>query len=182
MAKVANFRSLIGALVSFVIFLVAVCSLYYMDKGAFVTAEFAVQYAILGAVGAVPIVFRRYFFGFFFLFGALVGYITRNFLSGLQGSFAPTAGVIVNAFIILICAAVGAGIEVIRVRRNIRKARERRQKEQEEEELCRQRDMQERQRRMQAERAAAAAAAKKTEQEAAAEAAVRQSPGSSDPG
>lgn len=145
MNKITNFKALIAALVLYAIFLVLVFGLYYIDKGVFVTAEFAARYAVLGAVGAVPILFRRYFFGILFFCGGLLGYIVEGFFSNLQGSFAPTAGWIANWAVVIIFALIGLAIEVARIRRGVKKWKQEKQEKKEERERQKQKEKEEKQ-------------------------------------
>lgn len=132
MNKITNFKALITAMILYAVFLVLICGLYYIDKGVFVSAEFAMRYAVIGAVGAVPILFRRYFFGILFLCGGLLGYIIEGFFSSLEGSFAPTAGLIANLSVLVIFTIVGLAIEVWRIRRGLKKWKQEKQEKKEE--------------------------------------------------
>ncbi|SMC42001.1 hypothetical protein [Papillibacter cinnamivorans] len=143
MNKITNFKALITALILYAVFLVLVFGLYYIDKGVFVSAEFAARYAVLGAVGAVPILFRRYFFGILFFCGGLLGYVVEGFFSGLQGSFAPTAGWIANWAVIVIFALIGIAIEVTRIRRGVKKWKQEKQEKKEERERQKQQEKEE---------------------------------------
>ncbi len=91
----------------FAIFMALACIAYYMTAGVFVDANLAVLYAVLGALGALAMMFRRYLFAVLFYVGCALGWVTGHYVSTLKGEFAPTAGVIAPFFIIGAFSLVG---------------------------------------------------------------------------
>ena len=100
--------TLLTGVAAFIVFLVAACAAYYMTAGVFVTAQIAAVYAVLGALGALALLFRRKLFALFFYVGCVLGWLSGNFVGGLEGDFAPTAGLICTFGLILLFAACGA--------------------------------------------------------------------------
>jgi len=134
MNKVFRLSSLIFGIVFFAVFMTAACVAYYMTAGVFVTANLAALYAVLGALGALAIMFRRYLFASFFYTGCALGWATGHYVSTLKGDFAPTAGVIATFFLIGAFSLVGLILEWGLFRRRSRKKAEQRQAEREAEE------------------------------------------------
>lgn len=132
--KKKSFRSatLLTGVVAFLVFLVAACAAYYMTAGVFVTAQIAAVYAVLGALGALALLFRRKLFALFFYVGCVLGWLSGNFVSGLEGDFAPTAGLICTFGLILLFAVLGSVLEWKAFRRRRRKEQARLERQQKE--------------------------------------------------
>lgn len=129
MNKVFRLSSLIMGILFFAIFMALACIAYYMTAGVFVDANLAVLYAVLGALGALAMMFRRYLFAVLFYVGCALGWVTGHYVSTLKGEFAPTAGVIATFFIIGAFSLVGLISEFGLFRRRRRKKAERQEAE-----------------------------------------------------
>lgn len=129
MSKVFRLSSLITGIVVFAIFMAAACIAYYMTAGVFVDANLAILYAVLGALGALAMMFRRYLFSILFYIGCALGWMTGHYVSTLKGEFAPTAGVITTFFLIGAFSLVGLIAEFGLFRRRRRKKAERQEAE-----------------------------------------------------
>ena len=163
MKKIASGRTLILGVICFLVFLVAACGLYYVQNKVFPSGRLVTVYAVLGALGALALVFRRYAFAVLFWGGTVLGYAAGSYVGGLEGDFAPTAGLIVLVGCIVLFAVIGAAVEARRIGHGLRKAKQRAEQE-------RAADA-ERQRRLMAEqeeKARAAAAARSVSPETAA--------------
>lgn len=134
MKKYLNGPSLICALVAFTLFMVASCTAYYWTAGVFVTAQIAILYVVLGALGALALLLRRVWFSFFFYIGCLLGWASGRFVGGLEGEFAPTAGLICTFFLIAVCAAIGVALEWKRFQFRRRKDKAHREQQRQEDE------------------------------------------------
>lgn len=148
--KYFNGPSLLCALLVFVLFVVAACSAHYWTAGVFVSAQAALLYVALAAVGALALLIRRVWFALFFYAGCVLGWASGRFVGSLEGEFAPTAGLICTFFLMAVFAAIGIALEWKRFRYRRRKERARREQQQRE-------DL-ERERRVMAGQAAKAAA------------------------
>ena len=126
--------TLLTGVAAFIVFLVAACAAYYMTAGVFVTAQIAAVYAVLGALGALALLFRRKLFALFFYVGCVLGWLSGNFVGGLEGDFAPTAGLICTFFLMAVFAFIGAWLEWKRFRHRRRKEKDRRERQQQEDE------------------------------------------------
>lgn len=109
--KLINGPLLLSGLIAFVLFMVAGCAAYYLTAKVFISAELAVLYALLGLLGALALVLRRRIFAVLFYVGCALGWLTGHFVSSLEGSFAPTAGVICTFFLIAAFAVIGGALE-----------------------------------------------------------------------
>jgi hypothetical protein len=130
MKKIIRVSSLLIGLVCFVAFMVLSCGAHYVTTGLFPDAEPVAVYAILAAIGGLSVIFRRYRFAILFYFGAVLGWLTGRFISGLEGSFAPTAALIATWFLIGVFALLGLLAEISHLKRAHRKKLARREKEQ----------------------------------------------------
>ena len=74
--------TLLTGVAAFIVFLVAACAAYYTTAGVFVTAQIAAVYAVLGALGALALLFRRKLFALFFYVGCVLGWLSGNFVGG----------------------------------------------------------------------------------------------------
>lgn len=133
MKKYLNGPSILVGLVCFAVFMVAASAFYYLTAGVFVSAELATLYAVLAALGALAVVFHRFLFSIFFYIGCLLGWLSGQYVGGLEGSFAPTAGIITAFFLIAVFALIGTYLEYRHIRRGIQRARARRERKQQEE-------------------------------------------------
>lgn len=134
MNKVFRLSSLIFGIIFFAVFMTAACVAYYLTAGVFVNANLAALYAVLGALGAFAIMFRRYLFAGFFYTGCALGWLTGHYVSTLKGEFAPTAGVIATFFLIGAFSLVGLILEWGLFKRRRRKKAEQREAERQAEE------------------------------------------------
>lgn len=130
MKKVFRVSSLLLGLLCFVCFMVVSCGAHYMTTGLFPDAEPVTAYAVLGAVGGVTVILRRYRFAVLFYFGTVLGWMTGQFIGGLEGDFAPTAALIATWFLIGVFALLGLLAEVWHLKRVHRKKLARREAEQ----------------------------------------------------
>ncbi len=149
--------------ICFLVFLIAACGLYYVQNQVFPSGRLVTVYAVLGALGALALIFRRYAFACLFWGGTVLGYVSGSYVGGLEGDFAPTAGLIVLVGCIVLFTLIGVVVEAKRVARGRRKAKERQEQERAAET--------ERQRKLMAEqeeKARAAAAARRVSPETAA--------------
>jgi hypothetical protein len=165
MKKIASGKTLILGIFCFIVFLIAACGLYYAQNRIFPSGSLVAVYAALGALGALALVFRRYAFAVLFWGGTVLGYASGSYVGGLEGDFAPTAGLIVLVGCIVLFAVLGAVVEAKRIGRGRRKA-----KEQQEKELAAEDERQRRLMAEQEEKARAAAAARGAPPEAPPEA------------
>lgn len=124
--------TLLTGVAAFIVFLVAACAAYYMTAGVFVTAQIAAVYAVLGALGALALLFRRKLFALFFYVGCVLGWLSGHFVGGLEGDFAPTAGLICTFGLILLFAVLGSVLEWKAFRRRRRKEQARLERQQKE--------------------------------------------------
>ena len=124
--------TLLTGVAAFIVFLVAACAAYYTTAGVFVTAQIAAVYAVLGALGALALLFRRKLFALFFYVGCVLGWLSGNFVGGLEGDFAPTAGLICTFGLILLFAVLGGVLEWKAFRRRRRKEQARLERQQKE--------------------------------------------------
>ncbi len=124
--------TLLVGVVAFVLFLVAACAAYYVTTGVFVSAQIAGIYAVLGALGALALLFRMKLFPFFFYVGCVLGWLSGRFVGGLDGDFAPTAGLICTFGLILLFSLLGTLLEWKAFQRRRRKERERLERQQKE--------------------------------------------------
>lgn len=130
--KPVSTATLLVGVVAFLIFLVAACAAYYVTTGVFVSAQIAGIYAILGALGALALLFRMKLFPLFFYVGCVLGWLSGRFVGGLDGDFAPTAGLICTFGLILFFSLVGTLLEWKAFQRRRRKDRERLERQQKE--------------------------------------------------
>lgn len=133
MKKRLNGPILLCALLAFAIFVVVACAAHYWSTGVFVTAQIALLYAALGAVGGLAILFRRVLLALFFYVGCGLGWLAGRAVAGLEGDFAPTAGLICTIFLIALFGLVGLYLEWRGFRRRRRKEKARREQQQLEE-------------------------------------------------
>lgn len=140
MKKYFSGPALLCALFAFLLFVVAACAAHYWTAGVFVTAQLALLYVILGAVGALALFLRRVWFALFFYIGCALGWAAGWFVGALEGDFAPTAGLICTYFLMAVFAIIGAWLECKHIRRRRQRERDRRERQRQEDE-ARERDL-----------------------------------------
>lgn len=132
MKKYLNGPTLLCTLLAFAIFVVVACAAHYLVYGVFVTAQIALLYVALGALGALGLLFRRILFSLFFYVGCALGWVVGRSVGALEGGFAPTAGLICTFFLIAAFTAIGLYLEWKGFQRRRKKDSARREQQQKE--------------------------------------------------